>query len=68
MPSDPIAQTTPGWLVAISFGALLLGLAILWATLPWQGALMASAVAFMAAEFAQVGARWHDEKERANGR
>ena len=57
-----VQATTPGWLVAVAAGAVLLILAMLWAALPWQGALMASAGMFMAAEFGMAGARWHDGK------
>lgn len=57
-------ETTPGWLVAVIFGALLAGLAMVWVILPWKAAVMATALAYLASEFGKIGARWHDDKEK----
>ena len=56
-------KKTPGWVVGIAAGGVALVLAMLWAVLPWEGALMASAGMFLAAELGMAGARWHDDKQ-----
>lgn len=53
---------TPDGLLAISFGALLLALAMAWFAMPWQLAVIATVCAFLGAEFGMVGARWRDER------
>lgn len=53
---------TPGWLLAIMAGALLLALAIAWAVMPRQLAVIATVCAFLGSEFGMVGARWRDER------
>lgn len=58
MESDP---KTPGWLLAVSACAVLLAIAIAWAAMPWQLAVVATCCAFLGAEFGMVGARWHDD-------
>lgn len=66
MPSDnPVQATTPGWLVAVATGVLLLMLALIWLILPWPAALMATMAAYMGNEVGMVGARWVDDKERS---
>ncbi len=55
-------KTTPGWVVAAAAAALGLVLAMMWASLPWRDALVASAAVFVAVELGKAGARWHDDK------
>jgi len=62
--TDDRIRTTPGWLVAFALGATLLGLAIVWAVIPWPGAAMATLVALLAFGAGKNTARWYDDGER----
>ena len=53
---------TPDGLLAVSAGCLLLSLVIVWVTLHWLAAAMATAAAFLGVELGKVGARWRDER------
>lgn len=55
-------RKTSDGMLAISAGAVLLALAIAWAAMPWQLAVIATVCAFLGSEFGMVGARWRDER------
>jgi len=59
---------TPFSLVLIGLGCLLLSIAIIWATMPWIMALMATTAAFLGMEVGMAGARWVDEQEKHHDR
>lgn len=61
--SDDQSRMTPGWVVATGAIACGLVLAMIWAVLPWEGALMATGGMMLAAEFGMSGARWHDDRQ-----
>jgi len=56
-------RRTPFSLVLIGFGCMFLALAIVWATLPWTHAAMATCFGFLGMEVGMVGARWCDEQK-----